>query len=186
MAPQGGAVEVEVSDMADMKAMARRCACALLAAGLMMAAAGACAQTAVVDNGSDPNSKLNMRKEPSRDSSAIGQFYSGTQVEIVSDAGGGWSEVSIGGGQNSIGGYMMSDYLKSDASGVLDATQDKQVTSPYGTQSVVLRDRPSDSYDAVAMLTVGDDVTVIGVSGDFYYVLMNDNSVGCLSSDEVN
>lgn len=174
--------------MMEEKRAVRRGACALLAMALMLTAAGAVAQTAVVDNGSDPTSKLNMRKEPSKDSSAIGQFYSGTEVEIVSDAGGGWSEVSIGGGQNSIEGYMMSSYLKSgsEAEDVLDATQTRQVASPYGTQSVVLRDRPSDSYDAVAMLAVGDAVTVIGVSGDYCYVLLSDHSVGCLENSELN
>ena len=144
------------------------------------------AQSAVVDNGSDPDSRLNMREEPSTDSASLGRFYSGTQVEIVSDAGGGWSEVNIGGGQNSLSGYMMSEYLSEDDSGVLDATYDMQVISPYGTQSVVLRDRPSDSFDAVAMLEVGDAVRVIGTSGDFYYVQISDSSVGCLNSSELN
>lgn len=83
-------------------------------------------------------------------------------------------------------GYMMSEYLSEDDSGVLDATYDMQVISPYGTQSVVLRDRPSDSFDAVAMLEVGDAVRVIGTSGDFYYVQISDSSVGCLNSSELN
>ena len=37
----------------------------------------ALAQSAVVNNGSDPNSRLNMRDQPSRDASAVGQFYTG-------------------------------------------------------------------------------------------------------------
>ena len=162
-------------------------AAALLIA-LLLASAGALAQTALVDNGSDPSSRLNMRGEPSRESPSLGGFYSGTQVEIISDAGGGWSQVTIGGGQSSVSGYMVSDYLAtgSDMDGVIDATYDREVVSPYGTQSVVLRSKPSDSYDAVAMLTVGEAVRVIGVSGDFYYVRMSDDSVGCLSSDELN
>ena len=161
---------------------------AMLLAAMSLVSAGALAQTALVDNGSDPSSRLNMREEPSRESRSMGGFYSGTEVEIVSDAGDGWSEVTIGGGQSSVSGYMASDYLTtgSGMSGVLDATYDKEVVSPYGTQSVVLRSKPSNSYDAVAMLTVGEAVRVIGVSGDFYYVRMSDDSVGCLSSDELN
>ena len=143
----------------------------------------ALAQSAVVDNGSDPDSRLNMRKEPSADSASLGKFYSGTEVEILSDAGDGWSQVSIGGGQN---GYMMSDYLSTDGEGVIDATFDMEVVSPYGTQSVVLRSKPSDSFDAVAMLEVGEAVRVIGVSGNFYYVQMDDDSVGCLDSSELH
>ena len=144
----------------------------------------ALAQSAVVNNGSDPNSRLNMRDQPSRDAGAVGQFYTGTPVEIVSDAGGGWSQVTIGGGANSLSGYMMSQYLSTDTASVQDATKDMQVVSPYGTQSVVVRDTPSNSYDAVSMLEVGDDVRVIGTKGDYYYVLLDDNSVGCLSTSE--
>ena len=157
----------------------------LILLSLCLLPAFALAQSAVVDNGSDPDSRLNMCKEPSTDSAPLGKFYSGTEVEILSDAGGGWSQVSIGGGQNSLDGYMMSDYLSTDGGGVVDATFDMEVTSPYGTQSVVLRNKPSDSFDAVAMLEVGDSVRVIGVSGNFYYVQMDDQSVGCLDSSEL-
>ena len=145
--------------------------------------AWALAQSAVIDNGSDPGSRLNMRSAPSRDAKALGKFVSGTRVEIVEDAGDGWSKVRIGGGQNAVTGYMMTDYLK-DAGGV-DAREDRQVVSPYGTQSVVLRDRPSNSYDAVMMLEVGQTVTVIGVSGDFCFVQTGDSSVGCLEKGEL-
>ena len=157
--------------------------CGALMAALLAIAPCALAQTAVVDS-----SKLNMRTQPSRDSRSLGGFYSGTQVEIVSDAGEGWSEVNIGSGSGSVSGYMMSEYLAtgSDMSGVRDSTYRGEVVSPYGTQSVVLRDAPSNSYDAVAMLPVGESVRVIGESGDFYYVRTGDNSVGCLSADEVN
>ena len=146
----------------------------------------AMAQSAVVDNGSDPNSRLNMREQPSRDANAVGQFYTGTPVEIVADAGDGWSQVTIGGGVNSLSGYMMTRYLTADASAVQDMTPSMQVVSPYGTQSVVVRNTPSNSYDAVAMAEVGDEVRVIGTKGDYYYVLLGDGSVGCLSTSEAN
>ena len=146
----------------------------------------ALAQSAVVNNGSDPNRRLNMRDQPSRDASAVGQFYTGTPVEIVADAGDGWAQVTIGGGVNSLSGYMMPRYLAEDASAVQDMTKEMQVVSPYGTQSVVVRNTPSNSYDAVAMAEVGDEVHVIGTKGDYYYVLLDDGSVGCLSTSEAN
>ncbi len=153
---------------------------------LMMTVCGgrALAQSAVVNNGSNPDSKLNMREAPAKDADAVGQFYTGTPVEIVSDAGDGWAEVTVGGGVNSLSGYMMRQYLSTDVSAVQDATKSMEVISPYGTQSVVVRDTPSNSYDAVAMLEIGDDVRVIGTKGNYYYVLLGDNSVGCLSTSE--
>ena len=156
-----------------------------LMAALMLWGGAALAQTAVVDNGSDPASRLNMRSAPSRDADSVGRFSSGTQVQVIADAGGGWAEVSVGSGSASVHGYMMAAYLRDDASGVLDARDVRAVASPYGTPAVVLRDRPSDSYDAVAMLPVGERVTVSGVSGDFCYVQRADGSVGCLAGDEL-
>ena len=156
---------------------------ALMGMLLLLLPAFALAQSAVIDNGSDPGSRLNLRSAPSRDAQTLGRFVSGTRVEILSDAGDGWSQVRIGGGQNAVTGYMMTQYLKSAVS--VDARESRKVTSPYGTQSVVLRDRPSNSYDAVMMLTVGETVTVIGVSGDFCYVQTGDSSVGCLAGNEL-
>ena len=156
----------------------------LLMALMLLAPAAAMAHGAVVDNGSDPASRLNMRVQPSREAAAIGKFVSGTPVEVIADAGGGWSQVCIGGGRNSVTGYMMTSYLKDFS--MIDARETRCVASPYGTQSVVLRDRPSNSYDAVAMLMVGETVTVIGVSGDFCFVQLADSSVGCLLDSELN
>ena len=156
---------------------------ALLAALLLMLPVAAMSHGAVIDNGSDPGSRLNMRSQPSRDASAVGKFVSGTQVEVLGDAGDGWSQVCIGSGRGSITGYMLTEYLK--PSSAIDARESRKVASPYGTQSVVLRDRPSNSYNAVAMLMVGETVTVIGVSGDFCFVETADSSVGCLLGSEL-
>jgi len=155
----------------------------LLAAFMLILPVAAMAHSAVVDNGSDSGSRLNMRAQPSRDASVMGKFVSGTRLEVIADAGDGWSQVCIGGGRASVTGYMMTDYLK--ASSAIDARESRSVVSPYGTQSVVLRDRPSNSYDAVAMLMVGEKVTVIGVSGDFCFVQLEDSSVGCLLESEL-
>ena len=60
-----------------------------------------------------------------------------------------------------------------------------RAASPYGTQSVVLRSVPSNSYDAVAMLLVGQELTVVGEAGGFCFVLLADGGMGWLASDEV-
>ena len=161
---------------------------AVLALALVLGAApAALAQSAVVDNGSDPQSRLNLREQPDKGSASLGRFYSGTPVEIVADAGGGWSQVTIGTADSCVGGYMMTAYLAdSGASGVTDATLERSVVSPYGTPSVVLRDQPSNSYDAVAMLRVGETVRVLGDSGEYYFVMTQSEAVGCLCSNELS
>jgi hypothetical protein len=60
-----------------------------------------------------------------------------------------------------------------------------KVISPYGTQSVVLRDAPSDSYHPVALLMVGEEITAVGVQGEFVYVLLKDGGMGWLEANEV-
>lgn len=159
---------------------AMKCA-AIVFAALTMTAACACAQSAVVESGG-----VNLRTAPSKQAKPLGLLYGGTQVDVVADAGDGWAEVFIGGSEGSVSGYVMSEYLSLDAGSAGDETKKCSVVSPYGTQAVVLRDRPSDSYDAVAMLPVGSSVRVIGESGDYYYVQTNDACVGCLSSDEIH
>lgn len=68
---------------------------------------------------------------------------------------------------------------------LLSAPLAVQVVSPYGTQSVVLRDAPSNSYDAVAMLMVGQEITAVGTAGEFYFVMLGDGSTGWLAANEV-
>ena len=155
----------------------------MLALMLLLVPVMAAAQSAVVDNGSDPTSRLNMRAQPSREAAVVGKFVSGTPVEIVADAGDGWSQVCIGSDRCSVSGYMMTSYLK--AGSAVDAREAKKVVSPYGTPTVVLRDRPSNSYDAVMMLMVGEVVTVIGANGEFCFVQTDDASVGCLLGSEL-
>lgn len=169
-------------NMTDTRLMHRAAALALVL--LMGASPAAMAQSAVVDNGSDPQSRLNLREQPDKGSASLGRFYSGTPVEIVADAGGGWSQVAIGTAESPIGGYMMTAYLAADST--TDATLERSVVSPYGTPSVVLRDQPSNSYDAVAMLRVGETVRVLGDSGEYYYVMTQSEAVGCLCSDELS
>ena len=158
---------------------------ALMMTALLCAPVGAMAQSAVVNNGSDPDSRLNLRQEAGTQSRSLGSFYTGTQVEVVADAGSGWTQVTLGGSVNSVSGYMSSQYLAGEAAGVIDATRSMEVVSPYGTQSVVLRSEASDSYDAVAMLAVGASVQGIGVADGFYSVQLDGECVGCLASDEL-
>lgn len=178
--PVGAAMEGEDAMRGWMKS-----GLALMMTALLCAPVGAMAQSAVVNNGSDPDSRLNLRQEASTQSRSLGSFYTGTQVEVVADAGSGWTQVTLGGSVNSVSGYMSSQYLAGEAAGVIDATRSMEVVSPYGTQSVVLRSEASDSYDAVAMLAVGASVQVIGVADGFYYVQLDGKCVGCLASDEL-
>ena len=155
----------------------------LAAAALMLTASCALAQGAVIDNGSDASSLLGVRVTPDKSAQMLGQFFSGAQVEIVADAGNGWSQIAIGSGSGVVSGYAMTQYLAQSAR--VNATREAAVASPYGTQSVVLRNRADHSYHPVAMLMVGDRVLVIGEMGEFRYVQTQSGCVGCLLESEL-
>ncbi len=152
-------------------------------AAMLLSAACAFAQGAVITGGSDPLNMLALHAAPDAGAAALGKFLCGTPVEIVADAGGGWSQIAIGTGSGVISGYAMTQYLGTSAGE--DATYSAVVASPYGTPSVVLRDRASNSYGAVAMLTVGDRVQVIGEMGEFRFVRTGSGCVGCLLASEL-
>lgn len=165
------------------KAILHKMIAVIAAAAMMLAVSCAMAQGAVIDNGSDPASMLNLREQPDRNAKVLGRFFSGTQVEIIADAGGGWSQITIGVKPGMVSGFVMTEYL--DGASPVNATRSAAVASPYGTQSVVLRDRPSNSYNAVAMLMVGDSVIVIGEMNEFRYVQTGSGCVGCLLESEL-
>lgn len=148
--------------------------CAML---ILALAASACAYAEAVSGAAGSTTAL--REQPGQGSRAIGQFYNGAQLQMLSQAGDGWALVAFGGVQ----GYMPLEALSSGVK--RDETLTASVVSPYGTPSVVLRDRPSDSYNAVAMVTVGSQVRVLGTSGKFVFVTLNNGTEGCLSSQEI-
>ena len=152
---------------------------------MLMVCAFSCAlaQSAVIDNGADAAAMLNVRPAPDKGASALGRFLSGTQVEILGDAGNGFSKIAIGSGNGAVTGYAMTQYLSGGAQ--VDATYEACVASPYGTQSVVLRDKASNSYHPVAMLMVGEHVLVVGEKDGFRYVKTGSGCVGCLLESEL-
>ena len=56
---------------------------------------------------SDQRERLNLREKPDRKSAALGKYFSGTQVEILSETG-DWYEVRVGWEE----GYMMKEFVQ--------------------------------------------------------------------------
>ena len=152
-----------------------------LLAALMMVCVSSCAMAQAAQM--DGASLITLREQPDSGAKVLGRFFSGAQVEILGDAGNGFKQVALGTGMGTVSGYVMTEYLASQAQ--VSAIKTAHVASPYGTQSVVLRSRPSNSYDAVAMLMVGDSVLIIGEMGEFRYVQTGSGCVGCLLESEL-
>lgn len=58
---------------------------------------------------------LNVRPDPSRSNPAIASLVNGDHVQVVSDAGGGWYEITfIGRGGSTMRGYVMGEYISTN------------------------------------------------------------------------
>ena len=127
----------------------------LLTATLLMSMAPAvsmAAQYAVVVGG-----WLRLRDGASFDHNTITSYYTGTQVEILSQAG-DWYRVRTPDGRK---GYMYSDYLKMiSGSSLPSGTGAAWVTSRNG-YGVRLRTGPGTGYRIIDVYDVGTPVTIL-------------------------
>ena len=58
---------------------------------------------------------LNVRPDPSRSNPAIASLLNGNTVQVVSDAGGGWYEITfVGSGGSTMRGYVMGKYISTN------------------------------------------------------------------------
>ena len=134
------------------------------AAALSLSATAALADTA--DSALVRGGSLNLRQTPSLSAKVLGQFPTGTLVEIV-EAGSEWHKVEVGGKS----GYMMAKYLK--------ITDDEMIVKPFqakvinvnGGSYVNFRKAASLSAGIIDRIDVGSTVTVIEHGVDWCKVI---------------
>ncbi|MBP5726361.1 MAG: SH3 domain-containing protein [Clostridia bacterium] len=115
--------------------------------------------------------RLNVRENPSTDSSIIVRLDCGTKVHVDYSCGNGWVAIS----DYHFSGYVQAKFLVSQKPGKYEITErdDDFVTvkNPYlvtakarGTKdnsSVGLREKPTTTSKAIRRLTAGDQLQVI-------------------------
>ncbi len=107
----------------------------------------------------------------------LGRIYAGTRLDADSEQN-GFRQVRFAG----LNGYVEADAV-SGAQGQIDIHMAK-VVSPYGTETVVLRSSPSNSYKTVSIIQAGASVQTLGVFNGFVLVRIGDVS-GFLSKNEI-
>ena len=137
----------------------------------VMTAGQALAWTAWVSGAS-----LNVRVAPDQSSAVLGRLLTGAQVE-ASDADGIWCSVYLG----ELTGYVMREYLAGMKTAQAPACT---VVSPYGTLTVAMRSRPSNSYATLGILPTGESVELLGEFGEFSCIRVG-AAVGFLSRKEI-
>lgn len=145
----------------------KRCAMFLMLCFLcvlpMLALAG---ESAIVKGGS-----LNLRAEASQDSKVIGQYPTGTWVEILT-RGDKWHHVQIGDKT----GYMMAKYLSSGNDSVIGTA-----TVNTNTRGLNLRAQPKDDAYIITSYSKGTKVEVLQKGSAWYRVQVGGN-VGYMSA----
>ena len=138
----------------------KRAAAAALTSALLLTPVLSLAESAVIRGGA-----LNLRKEPSKNATVLGQYPTGTWVEVL-EAGIDWSRVSVDGKE----GYMMSQYLTTGTAGT--------GTTMYvrtNTRGLNLRKEPSDSAEIITSYPKGTKVTVLARGTKWHKVSVNGN-----------
>ena len=132
----------------------------ILALILPLAALGA--EYAVVTSG-----RLNLRARPSAGSASLGRYAAGSWVRLEGYQSGGWYPVATMDGKH---GYMMGSYLTQRSSSGGGATV-RYAQGGY----VNLRSGPSLETAAILQVRSGTHVSILGMTGSWYYVSLMQN-----------
>ncbi len=136
----------------------------LLAVSMLLMTANAdTTQTGVVKGG-----WLRLRAEASFSATTLASYFTGTQVTVLGKSG-DWYYVQT---QDGYYGYMYKSYLTVSGSGSSTTGTTMYVYAANG-KPVRMRSGPSTNYSILTTYSVGTQVTMLGMSGDWYYVLKN-------------
>ena len=145
-----------------MKHITMKKLCSLTAAAaLTLTATAAMAETA--DSALVQGGRLNLRETPSLTAKVLGQFPTGTLVEII-EAGDEWHQVEVNGRE----GYMMARFLNTAAK-----TQQATVRTNTGI-GLNLREEPEMDGAIITSVKNGETVTVLQKGADWCRVSVGD------------
>ena len=143
-----------------MKHISKKQLVSLTAAAAMAAMTTALADTA--DSALVQGGKLNLRQQPSLSAKVLGQFPTGTLVEIV-EAGSEWHKVEVGGKA----GYMMARFLNN---GEIQQTAVVRTNSGIGLN---LRETPDKDGAIITSAKNGAQVVVLQKGNEWSRVSVN-------------
>lgn len=156
----------------------KKCVIALFAALLLVGFCfGAQAEklgTAVIS--AEGSGKVHLRLKETMMSESLGLFYSGTEVDILSDPDASWIRVSL----DRLDGYIHRDYLAFGDAGdsVASRWQSGVVTAK---NYVNMRKGPSTEYQVVHTVPGGQQVSVLGQTQSGWYYVLSGGKTGFVS-----
>ncbi len=115
-----------------------------------------------------PGDRLNLRREPTTDSSSLGKYYNGVYVEVLSTLDNGFTQVRIG----NLVGYMKTEYLTTNY--VASAMPLLKINS---SGKVNLREQASTSSNSLGLYPKDTEAILLGFNGNWAHVIV-DGKIG--------
>ncbi len=120
--------------------------------------------------------RLNLRESPSTKAQTLGKYFGGVKAQRIYavPADEDWMRVSIYG----YTGWMMKSFLDTTSETVPSMLPPLGVVAPDSGESLNLRAKPDQNSTALAQYPTGTVVEILGVTGNWAHVRVQDGSTG--------
>jgi uncharacterized protein YgiM (DUF1202 family) len=117
------------------------------------------------------SSNLNVREEPSTDSTIVGKMTSHNACEIIGVEG-DWYQIKSG----KVSGYVKSEYLLTGEEALAIAKDEVNTYATVTTETLRVRSEASTESDIVSLVNVGEDLVVVEETDEWALVEVDDES----------
>lgn len=107
------------------------------------------------------NDYVNVRQEPSEEAEILGKLYDKSVGEFVSEAEGGWYEITSG----SVTGYVKAEYVVTGKEAVELAKEVGKRIATVTTTTLFVREEPTTESSTIGMVPIEDELTVTEEEG---------------------
>jgi len=107
------------------------------------------------------NDYVNVRQEPSEEAEILGKLYDKSVGEFVSEAEGGWYEITSG----SVTGYVKAEYVVTGKDAVALAKEVGKRIATVTTTTLFVREEPTTESSTIGMVPIEDELTVTEEEG---------------------
>ncbi len=127
---------------------------------------------------------VNIRQEPNTDAEVLGKIYNNaaaTILETVEQEDGTWYKIKSG----SVEGYIKSDYFVTGTDAESIAQQVGHVTAEINTETLRLRQEPSQDSQMIDLLSEGEKYTVEEQGDEFTKISLDGDKEGYVHNDYI-
>ncbi|MBE5882617.1 MAG: NlpC/P60 family protein [Lachnospiraceae bacterium] len=107
------------------------------------------------------NDYVNVRQEPSEEAEILGKLYDESVGEFVSEAEGGWYEITSG----SVTGYVKAEYVVTGEDAIALAKEVGKRIATVTTTTLFVREEPTTESSTIGMVPIEDELTVTEEEG---------------------